>query len=109
MRLTRIVLLASCMLGLTIGLNGQTGVAPSEATWTTAQISVGPGPVREMPDGHRLMTSRVAAKTVEIRVGQTIITADAAEVGDWVGAVGPVDIVLTGNVHVRTVLDPRQR
>lgn len=109
MRLTRLVLLASCILGLTIGLNGQTGIAPAEATWTTAQISVGPGPMRDLPNGHRQTTSHLTAKTVEIRVGNTIITADAAEVSDWPGSVGPVDIVLTGNVHIRTVLNPIQK
>jgi hypothetical protein len=45
---------------------------------------------------------------LEIHIGDAIITAEAAEVANWIGATGPVEIVLTGNVRLKTILDPHQ-
>jgi hypothetical protein len=97
--------LTLCVLGLTVGVNGQAGVSPAEASWKWTEGTVGPGTPHELPNGHVQMTNRLTAKNVEIRIGNSVITADVAEVGDWRGVTGPVDIALAGNVHVKTVLD----
>jgi hypothetical protein len=101
----RIGFLALCVLGLTVGLNGQAGTAPAEARWqinSPRVISYS----RPLPDGKTRTAALLQAQSVEIRIGNTVITADQASVDDWLGATGPVEIALTGNVRVRTVLDP---
>jgi hypothetical protein len=101
----RRVFLILCVLALTIGVNGQTGVTPTEARWTASEMAVIPH-VRNLPNGHKQGYSSLTAKNVEIRIGDTVITADAAEVADWKGSPGLTNIVLSGNVRLTTVLNP---
>jgi hypothetical protein len=62
-----------------------------------------------MVEGGQRVVHILRARTVEIRIGNSVITADEASVDDWNGSTGPVEIVLNGNVRVRTVLDPLAR
>jgi hypothetical protein len=103
--LMRLASLILCVLGLAIGVSGRAGVAPAEARWRASKIVVIPDN-QKLPDGTLQGRSRVEAKNVEIRIGDAIITAEAADVAGWRGAPGPVEIVLTGNVRVKTVLNP---
>ena len=99
--------LVLCLLGLTVVLNGQAGTAPAEARWQWESATVG-ADIRILQGGQKAVHV-LRAKTVEIRIGNTVITADEASVDNWIGSTGPVDIALTGNVRVRTVLDPAPR
>jgi hypothetical protein len=101
----RRVFLTLGVLGLTIGVNGQSGVTPAEARWKASEMTITPH-MRDLPNGHKQGYSSLAAKTVEIRIGDTVVTADAAEVADWKGAPGRTTIVLSGNVRLTTVLNP---
>lgn len=106
----RIGFLILGVFALTVGVNGQSGVqTPTpEATWNTRTLSVGSDSQR-LPDDAVLVYSRVNAEGVEIRIGNSVILADGAEVARWAGSTGPVEIKLTGHVVLKTVLDVHQK
>jgi hypothetical protein len=103
--------LLSGVLVLTVGVNGQSGVQSpqADASWKTTTISVGPGERFTLPDGRTGITSRATAQGVEIRIGNSVLVADEAEVANWTGSTGPAEIQLRGNVRLKTVLDVHQK
>ena len=107
----RIGFLLLAVLALAVGVNGQAGVQSPEAdaTWTTSTISVGPGDRFTLPDGRTGIASRATAQGVEIRLGNSVLVADEAEVANWTGSTGPAEIQLRGNVRLKTVLDVHQK
>jgi lipopolysaccharide export system protein LptA len=108
----RTAILCLCVLGLTIVVNGQDksaplfAVKPSPAAILKArQIEVGVVETSVRREGEPMvMKSRVVAKgDVEIRIGQSLITADEAEIR--YGAPGePDDVELRGNVRLKAHL-----
>lgn len=108
----RIAFVLLAVLGLTIGVGGQSGVqAPqAQATWKTdaMSIAIGSGDKVTLPGGRAGMAARLVAQGVEIRIGNSILVADEAEVSNWAGSTGPAEVQLRGNVRLRTVLDVRQ-
>jgi hypothetical protein len=55
------------------------------------------------------MAARLTAQGVEIRIGNSILVADEAEVSNWAGSTGPVEIQVRGNVRLKTILDVHQK
>ena len=104
----RIVTACLCVLGLTIVANSQEKGArvadtPPAAVLKARQLEVGVVPAVQA-NGATTTRSRVVAKgDVEIRLGQSIITADEAEIR--YGAPGePDDVELRGHVRLKAHL-----
>jgi len=106
----RVSLLLFCILGLTIGVNGQ-AAPPGEANWKADQTTI-EATTRLIGDGTggaQVAIIRMTLRGVEIRIGNAVITADSAQTTDI--GVGPIprEFVLSGNVRLRTVLDLSKR
>lgn len=119
----RTALLCLCVLGLTMVASGQDKaepvfmggqdkggplftVTPSPAAILKArQMQVGVVETRVRREGEPVvMKSRVVAKgDVEIRIGQSLITADEAEIR-YGGPGEPDDVELRGNVRLKAHL-----
>jgi len=117
----RAAILCLCLLGLTLAVNGQDKpvfigrpdkgapiftVTPSPAAILKArQMEVGVVETRVSREGEPMvMKSRVVAKgDVEIRIGQSLITADEAEIR-YGGPGEPDDVELRGNVRLKAHL-----
>jgi len=98
-----------CMLGLAIGLSGQTSVTPVTTTTQQAKIldpavstprfAFSAHEAEVSPDGKRLSLQGA----VEIRVGSTVMTADEADIV-FASPGEQSDIQLRGKVRVRAIL-----
>ena len=107
---SRIGVLLVVITALIVSVNGQSSVqAPqADATWKTTSLSVGSGDKFTLPDGSYGWNTRVTAQGVEIRIGNSVLIADEAEAGKWLGTPGLVELELRGNVRLKTLLDPHQ-
>ena len=107
----RTAILCLCVLGLTIVVNGQDKSAPlftvkpsPAAILKARQLEVGVAETSVRRQGEPLvMKSRVVAKGVEIRIGQSLITADEAEIR-YGGPGEPDDVELRGSVRLKAHL-----
>ena len=102
-------LLGLCVLGLTVGTNGQESnravYVRSAAMLLTASQVHPEVRTRVLPSGFNETYSVVLAKGVEIRIGSAVLTADEAEYAlSAVATDKPTDIQLRGNIRLNGTL-----
>jgi hypothetical protein len=104
-------LLGLCVLGLTVGANGQEGSRPvyvrsAAVLLTASQVQPGVIRTRVLPTGFSEKYSVVIAKGVELRMGSATLTADEAEYSiSAVATDKPTDIQLRGHVRLNGTLE----
>lgn len=107
----KLFLLGLCVLGLTVGANGQEGsravyVRPAAVLLTASQVQGGVIRTRVLPNGLTEKYEVVVAKGVEIRMGSAVLTADEAEYSlSAVATDVPTDIQLRGNIRLNGTVE----
>jgi hypothetical protein len=107
----RIGFLLLAVVAIAVGVKGQSSAQSPrpDATWRTSSLSVA-AEMQRLPDGTTITRPKMTAEAVEIRVGNSILVADRAEVVvNWAGSTGPAEIRLIGNVVLKTVLNLEQK
>jgi hypothetical protein len=107
----RIAFLVVCLVGLTVGLNGQTGVQAPAITFTTPDGQVLPslacGDAAIHPGritvGQQGSSTIWVGQNVRITIGSTVITAESAVIENWAvgGAQSIRAVQLKGNVELK--------
>jgi hypothetical protein len=108
----RTALLTLCLLGLAMGVMGQTTVAPQTQDTHSAQLPTTPVLYDTVPptamlkcasfsvDMASAVMSRVVAKNVEIQMGDNVLVADEATI-QYQATGDRDDVELRGNVHLK--------
>ncbi len=110
----RMAFLVVCLVGLTVGLNGQMGVQAPGITFSTpdgqvlsslacGEVAVHPGRITVGQQGSSTIW---VGQNVRITIGSTVITAESAVIENW-AAGGPQSIrsvQLKGNVELKGIV-----